>query len=114
MSELKLRPPKPSTFSATYEAYATGDWRRPTPPPLREHLSIRRLVGDGLVVLAFAVGKETRVAEVTLFVALNAVNGFPVSTPARLLFLRICHEIVRSILHSGRGNGLENCAGHGV
>lgn len=52
---------------------------------------IRRLLGDGPVVGALAVREIARMAELSLFVALNTMNGFAVSAAARLFFLWIGH-----------------------
>lgn len=58
---------------------------------------------DRLVVFALAVGKEAGMPKVTFFIALDTMDGFPMSTAARLLFLWIRHELVPSILLPGRG-----------
>jgi hypothetical protein len=52
---------------------------------------VRRLVGDGFVVFALAVGEEARVPEIAFFVALYAMNRLSVSAPTRLFFLGIRH-----------------------
>jgi hypothetical protein len=50
--------------------------------------------GRGLIVAAFAVGEETGMAELTGFVAFDAVDGFTVSASARLFLFWIGHVVV--------------------
>ena len=52
---------------------------------------MRRLLGNGPIVGTLAIGEIAGMAELSLFVALNAMNGFAVSAAAGLFFLRIRH-----------------------
>jgi hypothetical protein len=56
--------------------------------------SIRTLACRGFVIAALAVRKKARMAESAFLVALNAMNGFSVTAPARLLFLWIGHGLL--------------------
>ncbi len=64
---------------------------------------VQRLVGDGFVVFALAIGEEARVAEIALFVALHAMNRLSVSAATRLFFLGIRHVFcgLHSTIRSG-------------
>jgi len=50
--------------------------------------------GRGLIVAAFAVGKETGMAEFAAFIAFDTVDGFTVSTFTRLFLFWVGHVVV--------------------